>query len=104
MRCQAAAGCSSLIGRRLGLVRLQRSVHRAGTLGDLLLPRSCTLFFLQLDGNQRGGVEAMGEGPSLPAAEGALHFPKTPLFYEACVPVWACKRRPILQAASTRGL
>lgn len=87
------------------MVRLQRSVHRAGTLGDLLLPRSSTLFFLQLDGNQRGGVEAMGEGPSLPAAEGAPAPPPLsrtpPLFFTRpvcpCGPVNAgrsCRRPP----------
>lgn len=86
------------------MVRLQRSVHRAGTLGDLLLPLSSTLFFLQLDGNQRGGVEAMGEGPSLPAAEGApgppSTFPNPPFFTRPvcpCGPVNAgrsCRRPP----------
>lgn len=47
----------------------------------------------------RGQVFLPQKGPRPP-----LHFPEPPLFYEACVPVWACKRRPIPQTASTRGL
>lgn len=36
--------------------------------------------FLQLDGNQCGGVEAMGEGPSVPeGAPAPLHSPEPPL-------------------------